>query len=155
MRRARPASAVLAIALGFSVGAPDAGAQLVTVGAGALVTERATEPVAELHAETPPLALDARGYVTLSWTDESGAPTLITAAERPALRVGRAYAGLGGGLLWLEANDYEPYPMLVSSTVVPLPVPRTSFVLIASTLPFEEFDWSLVLKLGVTVLFVR
>jgi hypothetical protein len=45
--------------------------------------------------------------------------------------------------------------MLVSTTVVPLPVPRTSFVLIASTLPFEQFDWSLVLKIGVTLLFVR
>lgn len=129
-------------------------AQLATVGAGALITKRATEPVAELHGETPPL-LDARAYVTLSWTDESWSPTLITAAERPVLHVGRAFAGLGAGLLWLEANGYEPYPMLVSSTVVPLPIPRTSFVAIASTLPFEEFDWSLVLKLGVTVLFVR
>ena len=58
-------------------------------------------------------------------------------------------------MLWLDANDYRPYPMLVGSTVVPLPVPRTSFVLIASTLPFEDFDWSLVLKIGVTVVFVR
>lgn len=45
--------------------------------------------------------------------------------------------------------------MLVSSTVLPLPIPRTSVVLIGSTLPFQDFDWSLVLKVGITVLFVR
>lgn len=80
---------------------------------------------------------------------------MITAAERPVRRAGSAFTGLGAGLLWLEANDYAPYPMLVSSTVVPLPLPRTSFVAIVSTLPFEDFDWSLVLKLGVTVWFQR
>lgn len=131
-----------------------ASAQLATIGGGALVTKRSTEPVAELHGETPPLA-GARAYVTLSWTDESVKPTIISAAEWPVVQVGRAFAGLGGGLLWPEANEYRPYPMLVSSTVVPLPAPRTSFVLIASTLPFQEFDWSVVLKVGVTVVFVR
>ncbi|MDH3497786.1 MAG: hypothetical protein OER21_13580 [Gemmatimonadota bacterium] len=129
-------------------------AQLLTIGGGALVTTRSTEPVGELHGETPPLAR-ARGYVTLSWTDESTKPTVISAAERPVIHVGRAFAGLGAGLLWLEGNGYRPYPMLVSSTVVPLPVPRTSFVLIASTLPFQDFDWSLVFKVGVTLVFVR
>lgn len=144
----------LAVTLSFLFVVPSAQAQLATAGAGALVTKRATEPVAELHGESPPFA-ELRAYVTLSWTDESAAPTIITAGERPVVRVGRAFAGLGAGLLWLEANDYRPFPMLVSSTVVPLPVPRTSFVLIASTLPFEDFDWSLVLKVGVTLVFVR
>jgi hypothetical protein len=119
-----------------------------------LFTERPAQPVFELHGETPPFA-EARAYLTLSWTDDSWAPIIITAAERPILRVGRAFTGVGAGLLWLEVNDYRPYPMLVSSTVVPLPVPHTSFVLIASTLPFEQFEWSLVLKIGVTLLFVR
>lgn len=138
-----------------SLASPDvARAQLATVGAGALLSERPAEPVAELHAETPPIT-GARAYATLSWTDESWSPTVITAAERPVLRAGSAFTGLGAGLLWLEANDYVPYPMLVSSTVVPLPLPRTSFVAIVSTLPFEDFDWSLVLKLGVTVWFQR
>jgi hypothetical protein len=132
----------------------NAPAQLLTVGGGALVTERSTDLVGELHGATPPLA-GARAYVTLSWTEINAGPTVITAVERPILRVGRAFIGAGAGLLWLEGNDYRPYPMLVSSTVVPLPVPRTSFVLIASTLPFEDFDWSLVLKVGVTVVFVR
>lgn len=121
---------------------------------GVLVSKRPTEPVAELHGETPPFAR-TRAYVTLSWTDQSVNPTIISAVERPVLHFGRAFAGLGAGLLWLEANDYQPYPMLVSSTVVPLPVPRTSFVLIGSTLPFENFDWSLVLKVGVTIVFIR
>ncbi len=138
------------------VGLPVAvSAQLATVGVGALVTKRSTEPVAELHGETPPV-LDARAYVTLSWTDYSGfSPTIISAIERPVVQVGRAFAGLGAGLLWLEVNDYRPYTMLVSSTVIPLPVPRTSFVFIASTLPFEDFDWSLVFKVGVTLVFIR
>jgi hypothetical protein len=146
--------AVLLCGLSWLVFPTVASAQLLTIGGGVLVTKRSTEPVAELHGETPPL-VGARAYVTLSWTDESTKPTIISAAERPVVHVGRAFAGLGVGLLWLETNDYRPYPMLVSSTVVPLPVPRTSFVLIASTLPFEDFDWSLVLKVGVTVVFVR
>ena len=68
------------------------------------MTKRSTEPVAELHGETPPLA-GARAYVTLSWTDESAKPTVISAAERPVVHVGRAFAGVGVGLLWLETND--------------------------------------------------
>ncbi len=146
--------AVLLCGLLWLVSPTAASAQLLTIGGGALVTKRSTEPVAELHGETPPLA-GARAYVTLSWTDESAKPTIISAAEWPVVHVGRAFAGLGVGLLWLETNDYRPYPILASSTVVPLPVPRTSFVLIASTLPFQDFDWSLVLKVGVTVVFVR
>ena len=134
--------------------APAASAQLATAGAGVLITERPAQPVFELHGETPAF-VKARAYLTLSWTDDNWAPTIITAVERPVLRFDGAFTGVGAGLLWLEPNDYRPYPMLVSSTVVPLPLPRTSFVLIASTLPFENFAWSLVLKLGVTLLFVR
>ena len=133
----------------------DAAAQLATAGAGVLISERPQQPVFELHGETPPFAADTRGYITLSWTDDSWAPTIISAAELPVLRYEGAFTGVGAGLLWLEVNDYRPYPLLVSSTVVPLPIPRTSFVMIASTLPFENFDWSLVLKLGVTLVFVR
>jgi len=118
------------------------------------MTPRGADPVAELHAETPPFA-DARGYVTASWTHERVKPTFISAIERPVLWVGQAVVGAGAGVLWVEANGYRAYPLLVSSTVVPLQVPRTSFVLIASTLTSENFDWSLVLKIGVTALFVR
>jgi len=129
-------------------------AQFFTVGGGVLVSERPTEPVLELHGQSPPFA-GARAYLTLSWTDESRKPTLISAIERPIFNVGSAFVGLGAGLLWIEPNDYNPYPMLVSSTVVPLPVPKTSFVLIASTLPFEDFDWSVVFKVGVTLAYIR
>ena len=129
-------------------------AQFATVGAGVLMSNRSPEPVAELHAETPPV-LGARAYATVSWTDESTKPTVITAGERPVVYVGRAFVGLGAGLLWLDVNGYRAYPILVSSTVVPLPVPRTSVVAIASTQPFQDFEWSLVLKVGVTVWFVR
>lgn len=130
------------------------GGQLATVGAGVLTSKRAPEPVAELHAATPPL-FATRAYLTLSWTDESGKPTVITAAERSLLARKYALAGLGAGLLWLEGNDYRPYPIVVSSAVIPLPVPRTAFVAIASTQPFQEFEWSVVLKVGVTAWFVR
>ena len=88
-----------------------------------LETSRSTDAVGELHAETPPFA-GMRGYVTASWIRESAKPAVITAAERPVLQAGRVAVGLGAGLLWLEVNDYRPYPMLVSSTVVPLPIPR-------------------------------
>lgn len=129
-------------------------AQLATVGAGVLLSDRSPEPVAELHAETPPLYA-SRGYVTLSWTDKSAKPTIITAAERALLQTKVVMVGLGAGLLWLEGNDYRPYPIIVSSTVVPLPIPRTAVVAIGSTQPFQEFEWSVVLKVGVTLWFVR
>ena len=145
---------VLGAGLLWLASVSDGQAQFVTVGGGVLVSQRSPQGVAELHGETPPFA-GARAYLTMSWTDQSAKPTLITAAERPVLHVGRAFVGLGAGLLWLEINDYRPYPMLVSSMVVPLPLPRTSFVVIGSVLPFQEFDWSVVLKVGVTIWFVR
>ena len=129
-------------------------AQLATIGAGVLLSDRRPEPVAELHAETPPLYA-SRAYVTLSWTDDSAKPTVITAAERALVQRKVAMVGLGAGLLWLEGNDYRPYPIIVTSTVVPLPIPRTAVVVIGSTQPFQEFEWSLVLKVGVTLWFVR
>ena len=131
-----------------------AGAQFATVGAGMLIADKFHEPVGELHAETPPL-FRSRAYLTLSWTDESAKPTVITAAERQLVASKVALVGLGAGLLWLEGNDYRPYPIVVSSTIVPLPIPRTAVVAIASTQPFQDFEWSLVLKVGVTFWFVR
>lgn len=146
----------MAISLGalvttLSTAAP---AQLATVGAGVLLSDRVPEAVAELHAETPPL-LAARAYLTLSWSDASAIPTMITAAERQVIQARAVMVGLGAGLLWLEGNNYRPYPIVVSSTVVPLPVPRTAVVAIASTQPFQDFAWSLVLKVGWTIWFVR
>lgn len=129
-------------------------AQLVTVGVGVLTSTRAPEPVAELHAATPPI-LKTRAYLTLSWTDESGNPTVITAAERSLFGRKSVSVGAGAGLLWLEGNDYRPYPIMVSSTVIPLPLPRTAFVAIASTQPFQDFEWSIVLKIGVAAWFRR
>ncbi|HKA59717.1 MAG TPA: hypothetical protein VKD28_13945 [Gemmatimonadales bacterium] len=129
-------------------------AQFATVGAGLLVSKRPSVAVAELHAETPPLR-SARAYMTLSWTDESAKPTVISAAEARILTTKRTMTGLGAGLLWLDVNDYRPYPILVSTTVVPLPIPRTAVVAIASTQPFQDFEWSLVMKVGVSFWFVR
>ena len=146
--------ALLGIAILCLLSMSDVQAQFATVGGGVLLSQRSPRPIAELHGETPPYA-GARAYMTLSWTDQSVKPAVITAVERPVLHVGRAFAGVGAGLLWVEPNDYRPYPMVVSSTVVPLPIPRTSFVFIGSVLPFQDFDWSFVLKAGVTIWFVR
>ena len=132
----------------------DSHAQFATVGVGTLISDRPAEAVAELHAETPPF-FDSRAYVTLSWTNDSEAPTVITAVERQMITTDQFLTNMGVGLLWLEFNDYRPFPMLLSSTVVRTPIPRTSFIAIASTQPFQDFEWSLVLKVGVTVWFVR
>ncbi len=126
-------------------------AQVVTGGAGVLLSDRPAVPVAELHAAAPPLA-GIRPYLTLSWTDEDLHPTAITAAEATVLRTPASTTGLGAGLLWIEDGGYRANSMLVSSTVVPLPIPRTSAVAIGSTLPFQDFRWSLVLKVGVRLL---
>lgn len=143
--------ALIAVILG-SPGAAEA--QFATIGAGVLLADRLREAVGELHAETPPF-LASRAYLTLSWTNDSARPTIISAAERSVLRSKAALIGAGAGLLWLEGNDYRPYPIVVSSTVLPLPLPRTAVVAIASTQPFQDFAWSVVFKVGVTVWFVR
>lgn len=144
------------VRIAFSIAALPvaASAQFATIGAGVLLSERPSEAVYELHAETPPWHA-SRAYATLSWTDESAKPTVITAAERALVQRKFAIVGLGTGLLWLEGNDYRPYPIIVSSSVVPLPIPRTAVVVIGSTQPFQKFDWSVVLKIGVTLWLVR
>jgi hypothetical protein len=129
-------------------------AQLVTVGAGALLSERSPEPVLELHVASAPVHR-IRAYGTFSWTDASAHPVVITAAERQILGPGIASVGLGGGLLWLKADGYKAYPILVSSVVAPLGIPRTSVVAIASTQPFQDFAWSLILKASVLVWLAR
>jgi len=144
----------LSIALLIAALPVAASAQFATIGAGVLLSDRPSEAVYELHAETRPWHA-SRAYATLSWTDESASPTVITAAERALLQRTSVIVGLGAGLLWLEGNDYRPYPIIVSSSVVPLPIPRTAVVVIGSTQPFQEFQWSVVLKIGVTFWFVR
>ena len=66
-----------------------------------------------------------------------------------------ASTGLGVGVLWLEPDDYKPYPIIVSSNVVPAPIPRTSLIAVASTQPFQDFDWSVAIEVSVTLWFVR
>lgn len=142
--------ALLLLAAAFAAVPRGASAQQVTVGGGALLSDRPVQPVAELHASAPPLA-GVRGYTTWSWTDESARPAVIAAAERSLVRTPISFTGLGAGVLCVDPNDYRPQPMVVSTTVVPLPVPRTAAVAIGSVLPFEDFDWSLVLKVGVSL----
>src|SRR6267378_581718 len=79
-------------------------AQFATVSAGLLVSKRVPDPIAELHAETPPVH-DTRGWITLSWTDESARPTVITSVEHALLHITGASTGLGVGVLWLEPDE--------------------------------------------------
>src|SRR2546422_3914894 len=60
-------------------------AQFATLSAGALVSNQVPVAIGELHAETPPVRA-TRGWITLSWTDESAKPTVITSVEHALLR---------------------------------------------------------------------
>jgi len=130
-------------------------AQLGTLGAGALITESNVDPVAEVYLGAPPVH-EFRAYGIGSWTDESWSPTFITAVERVVLPTDHSFTTLGAGALWLEFKDYEPDFILTSTTVVPLPfAPSLSFVVVGSTQPFQDFDWTIVTKLAITLFFVK
>ena len=129
-------------------------AQMATLGAGALLSDGPTQPVFEFHAATAPV-WKTRGYATFSWTDDSASPVIIAAAERRVLTFGSGGVGLGAGALMVTEPEFDALPIAVSSTVVPLRIPRTSIVAIASTAPFDDFQWSLVLKASVLLWFAR
>src|SRR2546427_12020573 len=95
-------------------------AQFATLSAGAVVSNQVPVAIGELHAETPPVRA-TRGWITLSWTDESAKPTVITAVEHALLHFKSATTGLGGGVLCLQPGNSKPYPVILSSRVVPLP----------------------------------
>lgn len=125
-------------------------AQRVSLGAGVLLSDRPSEPTYNLHIDSPPFH-KIRAELTLSWNDQSSNPTVITEAERSIIDT-RAFAfDVGGGLLWLEANEYRPLPAIISTAVVPLPIPRAAIVAVGSTQPFQDFAWSLVLKVGISL----
>ena len=149
MHRTALSLAVLSFAVSLS-----AEAQRLSVGAGVLLSKRPSEPTYNIHFDSPPL-YKTRAELTLSWNDKSGKPTIITEAERSIIDSRSLAVDAGAGLLWLEFNDYRPYPILISTAVVPLPVPRVAIVAVASTQPFQDFDWSLVLKVGITLLSKR
>lgn len=129
-------------------------AQMATLGAGVLLSDGPTQPVFELHAATAPV-LRTRAYATFSWTDESLSPVIIAAAERRVLSFGGGGVGLGAGALMLTEPEFDAVPIAISSTVIPLRIPRTSIVAIGSTAPLDDFQWSLVLKASVLLWFAR
>ena len=138
---------------GLSFLPPGARAQVGTLGAGALITESNVSPVGELYLGAP-LLHGFRLYGIGSWTDDSWAPTLITAVERVVLPTSHSFTTLGAGAVWLEFKDYEPDFILTSTTVVPLPfAPSVAFVFVGSTQPFTDFEWTIVTKLAVTLFF--
>jgi len=130
-------------------------AQFATLGGGMLVTDRPLKGVAEINVQTPPF-LNSRAYATFSWTNDSAKPTYIFALERKIFGIDKVFTtGLGAGMLMIEPKDYKPDFMVVSSTFVPLPIPKTAVVVIGSVLPFEKFEWSLILKVGWAFWFVK
>jgi hypothetical protein len=126
-------------------------AQFLTVGAGALFTKNNVDPVAELFVTSPPIVYEVRAYLTTSWVLDEIQPTFITAADRAVWRTSHHFTTLGAGVLWLQPADYTPYPILVSTTVVFAPIPRTLLVGIGSVQPFQDWSWSIVAKLAVTL----
>ena len=145
MHRTALSLAVLSTTLSLA-----AGAQRVSLGAGVLLSNRPSEPSFDLHIDSPPF-YRSRAQLTLAWNDKSHNPTVITEVERSIIDTKAFAFDLGGGLLWLEANDYRPFPAIISTTVVPLPIPRAAIVAIGSTQPFQDFEWSLVLKVGISL----
>ena len=130
-------------------------AQFATIGGGMLVSERPLEGVAEINVQSPPF-FESRAYATFSWTNDSWKPTYIAAVERKIFGKDNVFAtGLGAGILMIEPKDYKPDFMVVSSTFVPIPIPNTAFVVIGSVLPFQEFEWSVVVKVGWAFWFVK
>lgn len=123
-------------------------AQRLSVDAGILVGNFPSSAVYELHGDSPPF-WKSRASFTISWTTDVAKPAVITEVERSLVDVKAIGIGLGGGLLWLDDGHYRPYPIVISTTFVPLPIPRTGVVAIASTQPFQQFDWSLVVSLSV------
>jgi hypothetical protein len=138
----------LALVLVGAVLAVPVQGQRLSIDAGLLVGNFPSEPVFEIHGDSPPF-WSSRAAFTVSWTDDSFKPALITEAQRSLVDAKTISIGLGAGLLWLEDNHYRPYPIIISTTFVPVPIPRTGLVAVAATQPFQEFDWSLVVALSV------
>src|SRR5258706_14072208 len=107
--------AVVSLALLGLVPLFGAAAQFATVSAGLLVSKLVPDPIVELHAETPPFRA-TRGWITLSWTDESAKPTVITTVEHTLLHFQHADTGPGGGVHGIEPVRHRPYPIMLIST---------------------------------------
>src|SRR5207247_11031101 len=101
--------AIVSLALLGLVPLLGAEAQFATVSAGMLVSKRVPDVIAEQHAETPPFRA-TRGWITLSWTDDSAKPTVITAVEHALVQVKDAATGLGVGVLVRQPEHYNPAP---------------------------------------------
>lgn len=145
MHRTALSLAVLSTSLSLA-----AGAQRVSLGAGVLLSGRPSEPSFDVHIDSPPFS-KIRAALTVAWNDKSSKPTVITEAERPFVDSKWFAFDAGAGLIWLEANEYRPFPAIITTTVVPLPIPRAAIVAIGSTQPFQNFEWSLVLKVGLSL----
>jgi hypothetical protein len=127
-----------------------AGAQRVFLGAGMVLSDFASEPDFDLHVDSPPWHA-IRAELTLAWSDKSAKPAVITEAERSIIDSKAIAIDVGAGLLWFAGNEYRPYPAIISTVVVPLPIRRTALVAIPAVQPFQDFEWSVVLKVSFTL----
>lgn len=130
---------------------PTAGAaQRVFLGAGIVLGDFSSEPDFDLHIDSPPWHA-TRAELTLAWSDQSAKPTVITEVERSFIDTKALAVDVGAGLLWFDAHEYRPFPAIISTIVVPLPIPRTALVAIPDVQPFQDFEWALVLKVSLTL----
>ncbi len=148
-RRSRGVGRFLTLAAVLLTVPAEAEAQFVTLGGGALFTKDNVDPVVEVLVTAPPLVYAFRPYLTTSWVPDEIEPTFITAAERPMWRTSHHFTSLGAGVLWLQPANYTPYPILVSTTAIFPPIPRTMLVGIGSVQPFQGWSWSIVAKVAV------
>lgn len=145
----KPFLAFLALALV----SPVAPAQIVNLGAGALVTESGEAPVVELFAATAPLR-GLRAYSTLALNLEDTGLDLIAAVDGEVAELGAVRVHLGLGANFLEVRDYDPEPIVVATLVVPIRS-RWNIAMIASAEPGNDWGWSLVVKLNRNLFFGR
>ena len=150
MHRTARRLAVFIAVLALDAAAAPAEAQRLALGAGILLSDHPSEPAFDIHFDSPPF-YKTRAELTVSWNDQSSKPTIITEAERSFIDSKHFALDAGAGLLWFEYNDYRPFPALISTAVVPLPVPRTAIVAVGSTQPWQDWEWSLVLKASLMI----
>ena len=134
----------------ISTALPGAAAtQRAFLGAGIVLSDFASQADFDLHLDSPPWHA-SRAELTLAWSDQSAKPTVITEAERSIIDTKALAIDLGAGLLWFP-DTYKPFPAIISTIVVPLPLPRTALVAIPDVQPFQDFEWAVVLKLSLTL----
>ena len=129
-------------------------AQIVSVGAGSVVTDYGTSPVAEVYVAAP-IVGPVRPYVIGSWTLDpwDAEPLVLTEIDMLAYIGSNRTFSVGTGAKWASWNDYRPR-WIMSATFVWKPS-ALGIVAIAAAEPVEPEQWAIVLKADYTIKFWR